>query len=90
MYYQLLGDDVPSRSKNHVWCAHMLNDQLTLLSACLADEVMRGIRIEQNDNRVSIQGKCACEDALTLGDILDGCVVHTSSSCSDDLCWTPR
>jgi hypothetical protein len=50
----------------------MLNDQLTLLGACLADEVMRDARIEQNDNRVSIQGKCAHEDVLALGDILNG------------------
>jgi hypothetical protein len=68
----------------------MLNDQLTLLGACLTDEVIRGARIEQNDNRVYIQRKCAREDALALGDILDSCVVHTASSCSDDLCWTPR
>jgi hypothetical protein len=68
----------------------MLNDQLTLLGACLADEVMRGARIKQNDNWVPIQGKCAHEDALTLGDILDSCVVHTVSSSSNNLCWTTR
>jgi hypothetical protein len=39
---------------------------------------------------VSIQRKCSHEDALTVGDILDSCVVHTASSCSDNLCWTPR
>jgi hypothetical protein len=39
---------------------------------------------------VSIQGKCTREDLLTLRDILDNCVVHTASSCSNDLCWTTR
>jgi hypothetical protein len=50
IYDQFLGDEVPSKSKNHVWCALMLNDQWTLLGACHVDEVMRGTRIEQNDN----------------------------------------
>jgi hypothetical protein len=39
---------------------------------------------------VSIQGQCAREDLLTIGDILDSCVVHMTSSCRNDLCWTTR
>jgi hypothetical protein len=34
--------------------------------------------------------KSAREDLLTLWDILDGCVVYTTSSCSSDLCWIMR
>jgi hypothetical protein len=32
----------------------MLNDQLTLLGACVTDEVIRGTKIKKNDDRVTI------------------------------------
>jgi hypothetical protein len=32
----------------------MLNDQLTLMGAYFADEIMSGTRIKKNDDRISI------------------------------------
>jgi hypothetical protein len=56
----------------------MLDGQLTLLNACLTNEVMSSTRIEQDDHRISIQRKHTREDLLTLGNILHGCIVNTA------------
>jgi hypothetical protein len=49
------------------------------LSVYLADEIMGCTRIKENDNWVTIEGECTCEDMSALRNILHGGVVHSAS-----------
>jgi hypothetical protein len=62
--------------------------QLTVLGACLTDEIMSGTRIKQNDDGVFVQTKHIGEDLLALGIILHGSVVDAASLRNDNLLIT--
>jgi hypothetical protein len=61
------------------------DSQLSVLGACLTDEIMNGARMKQNDNGVPVQGKHTGEDMLALRNILHGSVVDIAGLCNDNL-----
>jgi hypothetical protein len=64
------------------------DSQLTVLGACLTNEVLSGVGIKKNDNGVSVQGKHTNEDLLTLGNVFHGGVVDVTGLCNDHLLLT--
>jgi hypothetical protein len=64
------------------------DSQLTVLGACLTDEIMSGARIKQNDDGVFVQRKHTGEDLLALGNILHSSIVDTASLCNGNLLMT--
>jgi hypothetical protein len=65
-----------------------LDGQLTLLNACLTNEVMSSTGIEQDDHRISIQRKHTHEDLLALENIFHGDVVDAAGLCNGHLLGT--
>jgi hypothetical protein len=47
-----------------------------VLSVYLANEIMGCTAIKENDNQVTVEGKCTHENMSALGNILHGGVVH--------------
>jgi hypothetical protein len=88
MHGHLLGDCPSFWGTNHIRGVYVLNDQLTSLGACLADEIMSTTRIKQNDYGVSVWRKRTHEDLLTLWNVLHSGVVDVARLGNSNLLLT--